>query len=83
VRVVAPGTGVYRSPTGAALRSKILNSSIALTDQTSKRTNIITPTFPVVPALFETRGRFGENLRENNESEEQIHSPKCGGSHLV
>ena len=83
VRVVAPGTGVYRSQTRVALRSKMLNSPIALTGQRSKRTNIVTPTFPVVPAPFETRGRFGENLGENNEGEEQIHSPKCGGSHLV
>jgi len=27
--------------------------------------------------------RCGENLRESNESEEQIHGGKSGGSHLV
>ena len=46
----------------------------------------------MVPALLEVlrllmatvrAGRVGKNLRENNEGEEQIHSPKCGGSHLV
>ena len=92
MRVVAPGTGVYRYPTEGALRSKTLNSPIALTGQISKRTNIIAHTSPLVPALLGVlrlpmvtvrAGRFCENLRENNEGEEKIHSPKCGGSHLV
>ena len=91
VWVVAPGTAAYMPPTEVSLRSKTLNSRIALTGQKSKRTDIITPTSPVVPAILITRlpmvivraGRSGENLRENNENEERIHSPEYGGSHLV
>jgi len=52
---------------------------------------MITPTSLVGPALLDatglpivvSAGKCGENLRESDKSEEQIHSPKCGGSHLV
>ena len=89
--VVAPGTAAYMPPTEVSLRSKTLNLRISLTGQKSKRTNIITPTSPVVPTIFITRlpmvivraGRSGKNLRENNENEERTHSPEYGGSHLV
>lgn len=92
VQVVAWGIAYHRSPRIVSLRSKTLNSPIALTDQASERTHGVASTSPAFAAkLGATRfpivtlgtGRSGENLRESNESEGQIHGSKCDGSHLV
>ena len=92
VGTLVPATVDHKSPLVVTLRPKTLGSLLTHAGRTRERTHTISPITPVAFALPDAirlstitvgAGGSSENLGENNESEKQIQSFKCKGSHFI